>query len=499
MSRRKPAANTDVELVGRGHTRQTVHNARRFDTDGGEAPLARAVAWVEANSVQTDNDLLTPMVVVAIESDVGRQFLAIRPDALWRYMTNASGDSDRHLHELVPSDAPCRLFVDLEYEFDKDAKRDRELRHTVCASSRVAFCEALERNAAGFVRALCAEAKRQYGGVELEPFVMRSHKPSKWSMHVVFSGAIWRSASHCRAFVLQVMEMRSLLDPLVTHYVDRGVYDSNHFLRMYRCTKRAEPRRSILAEGDSFNSPIDEERWRRSLITCFPFSTPTSREAGEQAEQCTALFLRQHFESLCETESAPHLGLLMHDQAEPERRREATALSGGPLRIARHRGASASASLSCRALLDASRGLSGHSLAASDYVERATALSDARGALEEFFGEHRPKQVSLLDEGPLVRVNCSSHRCDILRGDHKSNTIYFLVNYAARTFVQKCYDAECRGAPQLSWLPLSAAGEINYEMDAACDRLVAAWPAAAPVPALARWAATAGNLVPLVN
>jgi len=454
---------------------QSVCLSKFFDTKSGEQPLARAREWASSHSTQGTSMLLTPMIVVAEEQQYGRRFLAATVDALWQFVRFFPSDRARHLHEVVPADAPCRLYCDLEYEFGVNEKRDSELKHRTLSSSRAALREAIERNARGLIEALVRAARDEYS-VTLEPFVSTSHKPSKWSMHVVFGGAAWRSARHCGAFVAHVARMRRQFDPCVDHYVDSGVYDANHCLRMYRCSKRAEPGRSVLAEDEADGAPLDRVRWQRSLITYFALAPPGVERADAVREghllEFTSLFLAEYFDEFAGAAAGDtRLRVLEHADATLQEQHRNRGIAAS----VRAQGASRDAAASCS------------TTALDSDPEQLGALRQLRPALEQLFAEHKPRAFKLLDGRPWMRVDCRSHHCGVLRGEHRSNTIFFMVDYARKRMRQQCYDEQCRRAPRLPWQDLSGDNEACNALQV----LFEAWPAARCAPDLNQWLANA--------
>jgi len=452
---------------------QPLAGARFFDKRGGEQPLARARAWAAANSAQGDALIVTPMLLVAEEQEFGRRFMAATLDALWQYVRSFARDSERHLHEVVPPAAPCRLYCDLEYEFGR-AERDEALKHATLTSSRAALRDAIDKSASEFIDALKRAASSEYG-VQLTEFVSTSHKPSKWSAHVVFRGAAWRSARHCGAFVQHVARMRRQFDPCVEHYVDSGVYNANHCLRMYRATKRAEPQRSLVARGETHDAPLSRERWAHSLITHFYLAPPGTEYAAAQRDNAllefTSVFLAEYFDEFAGADAGElRLRVLEHADAAA---RDA------------HRDRRIVASVRAAGCASRDTGIASCSTTAHDSdAEQLRALQEQRGALAELFAEYEPRAFKLLDGRPWLRVDCRSHRCALLRGEHRSNTIFLMVDYAQKRMRQQCYDPQCKRAPRLPWQDLRAA---DHSAVAALDALMDAWPAARTAPELARW------------
>lgn len=63
--------------------------------------------------------------------------------------------------------------------------------------------------------------------------------------------------------------------------------------------------------------------------------------------------------------------------------------------------------------------------------------------------------VGLMDSG-MIRLKCQSRVCERKGGDHRSNTIYFLLDGRRRRFRQFCWSPSCVSRPATPWRPLPA-------------------------------------------
>lgn len=420
--------------------------SRLFTVQQGEAPLERCRKWAAENSVQGDRQM--PMIVVQIEQPTGREFMAGTFDALWGgVMQLGANDGARNWHEVVV-DGPCKLYCDLEMKFT-----DAQV-HSRIAEKMVAE---LEKSSAAFIQFVLDRAAAKYG-VKLEPFEMQSHKASKWSVHVIFGGAIWRNRVHCGAFMRACWEAFGEIDPLVFNYVDPNVYDANHSLRMYRASKLEEPERSMLTVSGENAPPEkpDRELWLRSLITYFPFQSGSLKYAS-------SAHLHSRYDELASLDpETPRL--LEHEGcARGSQLKNSTSLLGRP--------AFAPASGSRRANAGAT-------------PEQLAALTAAQPVVAEALAEYKPNaaRITLVPNAPLLRVESHSRECGILRGVHSQQHIYFLINYLENTWAQCCWDSECSQVRK-QWLPIE-----NGDMEQVCANLRAAWPATHPMrAAVKRW------------
>lgn len=417
--------------------------SRLFTVQEGEKPLERCRAWAASNSVQGQRQM--PMIVVQIEQPTGREFMAGTFDALWGgVMQLGANDGARNWHEVVV-DGPCKLYCDLEMKFT-----DAQVESGVAAR----MADELNVSSAEFIRLVVDRAAAKYG-VQLEPFELQSHKPSKWSVHVIFSGSLWRDRTHCRAFIFACRDAFANIDPLVSAYVDPGVYDMNHSLRMYRACKLEEPNRSMLTVSGENAPPEKPDRalWLRSLITYFPFKSGALQYASSAYLGANA----ERYEELAAADPATPR-LLEHEDA----RQQCRAAQPKAVGVARSTSVGAGGGTS----------------------EQASVLGEVRDTVVRALAEYEPNanRIKLVPNAPLLRVESYSRECGILHGTHSHQHIYFLINYLERTWAQCCWDSECSRVRK-QWLQIT-----NAEMVDVCQRLRDVWPLAQPAhAAVKRW------------
>jgi hypothetical protein len=221
-------------------------------------PLADCIAWALAHCTQ--HDRAVPMFVfVRLKLEDGgvrgrqrqtpfvrREYLACRIDDFFLDFCARRNDSMRHLDEVNVGDAPCKAYCDFECELTDEWAQKRKFANLAallqhCGVATVDEMRlALESSAQRLIDTIAAH----HAPTAVSPFVTVSHKPSKWSMHVVFLNSLWAHAGHVGAFIKRLV--RESDDPLLPLYVDTQVYGNNRCMRMYRSSKPLEPHRSLV-------------------------------------------------------------------------------------------------------------------------------------------------------------------------------------------------------------------------------------------------------------
>lgn len=448
-----------MSKMSRQHSVTKITASSRFYKQGeADKPLERCRNWVRDNCIQSKRHM--PMMVVAFETEAGgREFMAGTHDSIWNVTRQAGAESDgeRRMHEVVLC-GPCRLYCDFEVEFAAG-----ELRSGAAEMRR----RSLHESALRFIDALAEQAQSKYG-VSLTPFIMHSPKETKWSLHVVFDGAVWRDSAHCRAFVFAVAAALKPVDALIEKYVDLGVYDRNHSLRMYRSTKLDEPERSVVAldGANPSHEPIDRALWLRSLITLFPF------RAGPHTMATTGYLMRHYDELVLQYPEAidkllEHEGAAGHSAAK---KTTATAKMGDKdsfIRISLGADDSAAASAANEQLI--------------------AALREARPLLLQSLAAYHPDSngVNLSLEYNNISMAVSSRYCEILGAEHRHKHVFLIVDFLRGAYRQACWDVDCRRMERPKWNQFSAEdNDPGYE---ACRLLREAWAPAKPVGEFSRW------------
>jgi hypothetical protein len=417
-----------------------VHTSAVFKSTGkDDSPLERCLKWVLEHTVQGDGTV-TPMIVVAVETETrSRYYLAGTVDALWSAARRLT-DFDRRWHEVVVT-GPCRLYVDIECEFDDAA---------IAGGSAATTFEQLTAELPLFVATVLHRATELYGaGTILTPLLMQSHKPSKWSAHVVFSGAVFRGALHAGAFAFECARAHPLIEP----YLDPGVYSTNHPLRMLRSTKLDEPRRPVVLL-DAPTAPLEERSWRRSLITHFEFD----------GVETTSSFLQLYHADMAADETHQLPPLLEHADAASFSKPKRAAGTG--VAYASNLGAQSSGS-----------------------SRLSSATSEATTILLRCFVDHLATGIQLLDDRPIAFIECRSRACGIRGSDHSTPRSFILLDFVRGTWQQRCHSAKCKGTGiELPW------NTGDTELLQACELLRQQdWPAAQAAPCIASWAATVAS------
>jgi hypothetical protein len=92
---------------------------------------------------------------------------------------------------------------------------------------------------------------------------------------------------------------------------------------------------------------------------------------------------------------------------------------------------------------------------------------DVRSKNDHFFEKALPTGIDrVVDFGDRLRtVTLSNNRFCFCKGSsHKSNHIYLVVDKTERTYVQKCYDPDCRGFESIKFdIPLSVFVSMRFE------------------------------------
>lgn len=435
---------------------ERISKSQVFKSQGnGDEPQRRCFEWVDEHTVQCGQ--VTPMLVIAIETEThSRYYMAGTADALWD-ATRRLSDEQRRWHEVIGK-GPCRLYADLECEFQRA--------EIECGKAQEK-AEQLTAEMHRFLETVLHRARERYS-VELKPLLMQSHKASKWSIHIVFDGAVFRDNTHAGAFVLECARYH----PSLRDYVDAGVYNRNHPLRMYRATKLDEPHRPVvmLDGSNAPPAPLDKQLWLGSLITHFVFDkVPT-----------TGTFLAMYYADMEHT-SPPPPPLYEHEDAG------ALAVNRRPAST----GAGKKSDGGGFGDSDAAPATSKLSL-----VRLSTAASDASSIVLRYFADRLAASVSLMDDKPLALIECRTRQCEIKGAEHKSARTYVMLDFARDSWQARCRSLNClalqndaganNGVAQLAWHRAE-----NDDLTEACRLLrTNEWPAAHSVPCVAAWASS---------
>lgn len=268
-----------------------------YKSDTTEHPLDSCCEWASKHLIQTqktadgiEEEVVVPLMLFVrmeqVKKDDGgffkrRRFWASTFENFEAFFTSKS-DSKRHIDEVVIV-GPCKLYLDFEIDFEKE-KQMRDVYSVLGKDiSREEIVKHAEASAAATIAKIVSYHRIEQN-CHVDPFVMRACKATKWSMRVIFNGAagkpvLWRTAEHCKYYLIALSRAESLRDPLLAIYMDIGVYSARHCMRTWRSTKVDEPERPMLLENEKSTDTITTERLHQALITCFNVtlsSTPAS-------------------------------------------------------------------------------------------------------------------------------------------------------------------------------------------------------------------------------
>lgn len=213
------------------------------------------------DSIQFDE----PPIIVCKQTNF-RKFTAFREFMdlgvfLWKYTLPA----ERCCYEVIPGDAPMKLFMDLECKRKQVGGISREelmkLRGTdtldftseVKAIKKETVIEMTEEEADECVNQLvdgilklCPDMKRD------EILVFSSHGTSKLSYHVITDKWCFQDMIETKAFIIKLMEV---CPPKCSELIDLSVYTTNRQLRIYTCCKYKDPRYKQLSHISPWKPP----------------------------------------------------------------------------------------------------------------------------------------------------------------------------------------------------------------------------------------------------
>lgn len=403
-----------IEADMRGEEPLEIKHSAEFEK------LDQAIEWATANCCQgapgcaEDEQELHPMLVITKQKpyrirDTGeirgrRTFVALSAALLEQFFDSFRGEAERHLDEVIPGDAPCKFALDCDWKVSKHGLAGR--------ASEAELFRDLDASCAALAESVVALLAERHGA-RVEPCASTAVRAGKWSMHVVFDGAVWKSSRHCRALANEliaadVRQQGSKEKSLLHTYVDVGVYSTNHSLRMYRSSKVDEPMRAFRRLGESAAAPLDGAFLRKSTITLFQVAG-----AGDgKLYYVTSLFARRFGAML-------NLSLLEHADAHSSERKDAV-------------------------------------LRPRSLVSTATAIGGGewtRAFVQAFNGYGAYKAEAELELGRL-RLLCLNHNCAIKGAAHSSENIFLQVDLLECLWRQCCFNVTCRKTPT-KWQPLS--------------------------------------------
>lgn len=348
-----------------------------------------------------------------------RRFLVIRADLLEKfYRSYRDGDAKRHLDEVIPENAPCKFAIDCDWKMEKLGLAGR--------ASEVDLVRDLDASFAALIERVAALAEERHG-VRFEACITAACRAGKWSKHVVFDGAVWKSQKHCGALARELVDAdvascggikeRSL----VAQYVDLSIYDTNHSLRMYRSSKVDEPTRAFRQAGETAETPLDFEFLRKTTITLFQV-----RGVDDQLHWVTSLLARRYGAML-------RLQPLEHPRANDDER-SSTVLRSRPL------------------------------------PTTATAVGggDWTRAFIQAFTDYGAYKADVALELGRLRLRCLNHVCAIRGAPHANENIFIQIDLFECVWRQNCFNFVCRRTP-------SAWEVLPDELVNLCEQVYSQW------------------------
>lgn len=419
-----------------------------------------------------DDEQITPMIVfqkqygdAMPDTPTFREFVASTISSFISYYMNAK-PTDRHCDEIVGL-GPCKAYCDLELEFD-DGKARRLgyadmadlLRKHGCAD-RAAMRAELEVSSAKWIEHVRADLEAKHG-TPVKCVLTKAHKESKWSKHVVFVGSLWRNTAHLGAYMRRKVRELSGADPLVRLYVDTVVYSRFRAMRMYRSSKLKEPHRSLLlADGsEKQTDAVDAQVLLDSLITVIPLPPPPPPPAAADGEEAptsepmytTTTFLDRYPEMI------RAFGMQPLESADVLTSRLLSSIGAGPV------GSSEEFSV----LADTGT---------NDPCSPASA--EFRRTFRKHFGHLKPYAFKWVERRALLVIECKTHQCVILGGEHENNHIFIELDVLQRVWRYACHSDRCVSRPT-PWR------DLYPDLDALCAEFAPRWRYATACTALAQ-------------
>ena len=387
-----------------------------FDRLSDALEWATEYSWQElptGRGTEDDRFVATPMLVLVKHrpykkrSSAGaevcshRTFVAMAAERLEAYFASFRDDARRYLDEVVPADAPCKYAIDCDWKVAKHGLAGY-------ASEEQLFA-ALEQSFAWLVATVAATVRERYAKL-LEPCVTSATAPGKWSKHVVFHGAVWKSQRHCAAMTRELIDTDAARGArsLAGTYLDLSIYNTNHCLRMYRCSKVAETHRSFRRPGESSSAPVDGDFLFKSCITFFEATvSSTGRSFWITSVLARKLSTQLEFD------------LVEHARANEQER---------ALLLTKSLGEAPTTTATATATAGAAGG-------------------DWRCQFQSAFAQMGAYQIDVsLDHGRL-RIRCKNHECAIRGGRHTNENIFLQVDLLQGVWRQNCFNVECRKQP----------------------------------------------------
>ena len=190
-----------------------------------------------------------------------RNFHVCDVESFYKYYSKVT---EKHFYEVIPTGAPVKLFLDLEYYTRFNANSDGNL----MTKELVSIFDSCIQNTFGI-----KDSKK-------ESIILDSSNQDKFSQHVIFSSVVFRSIEDCRNFVHQVIttftEEQTKMFQVQTSdgsrlFIDKEIYTKNRHFRLFMSSKFGENRpllcRSYKDKEVSNNQVLFKEIFSEALVT----------------------------------------------------------------------------------------------------------------------------------------------------------------------------------------------------------------------------------------
>jgi len=392
---------------------------------GGEAPLARCLAWTRRQLAGTGQRfiVLAHQVPVASTGRVVREYQAIDAGqglAIWA----ATPMAERCAEEVI-GEGPVNVYADLDVSVHDPAYGTAQL-----------LCDQL-------IAGVCAAVRQQFG-LECRMVQLDSSSPRKFSRHLIGHlhepGTGRRAAlpgsRACGAFMTSVQQQLGLTACLATHtghaqpLCDPAVYHRLGNFRTYGSTKQGQNRwLRVRNAGDGTlvplpaNGTLDLATLRDTLVNVPPEDNPIVLAYGPTDKPTVAT-------------SSPHWSMAMSQRT----RMRMTASAGS------------SRPQPC-------------SPAQYDAL-----LAECAMYLPTVYAAEVHSIDMLPPSGTTLMLKCRSRNCATKGALHTSNTIYFLLDTQRQRYQQRCWAPACKSRkPGPAWHALpppvarAAANAIGHQ------------------------------------
>ncbi|KAI8908968.1 hypothetical protein EDD86DRAFT_247250 [Gorgonomyces haynaldii] len=192
-----------------------------------------------------------------------RKFIVSDLETFWgRYQM----ETKRHFYETIPEGCTCRLYFDLEFEFDLNPTVDPQ--------------EMMSE-----FRTVLANDYLDRFGVRPRLVELDSTTSTKFSRHLIVHGIVFESNAHCGSYVQQLL--RHLPPSLTVNtktgssvFIDLGVYTKNRQFRIALSTKMSKNAPLL-----DISNPHQTLEWFESTLVVCPgkihISMPTISKIGQ--------------------------------------------------------------------------------------------------------------------------------------------------------------------------------------------------------------------------